>query len=214
MEFVDTPFPECIAFQAKAEAMWQTTLTTVLSGFESTNQNWAQTRHAYDAGLAVRVASDYLLVKTHFHLMRGRAKAFPFTDPIDHTVVQAAGVLVAEAGSPNDLHMFYQYGTGSGAYQRRITRPKTGTVKVYRTRAAVTTDITGSATISYTTGIVAVTGHVAGDTYAWSGDFFVPCRYDIDRLPGVIVNKQPGPNGELFVDCDSIPIVEIREAST
>lgn len=211
MEFVDTPFPDRIAFQAKAEPMWQTTLTALLSGFEATNQEWSQLRHSYDAGLAVRVASDYLLVKAHFNKMRGKAKSFPFFDPIDHTVAQLAGLLVAEQGSPNDLHMLYQYGTGTGAYQRRISRPKTGTIAVYRTRSAVTSSITGSATIDYTTGIVSVTGHVAGDTYGWSGDFYVPCRYDIDRLPGVIVNKEAGSDGELYVECDSIPIVEVRE---
>jgi uncharacterized protein (TIGR02217 family) len=208
MDYVDTPFPERIAFQAKAEAMWQTTLTAVLSGFETTNQAWAQTRHAYDAGLAIRVASDYLLVKAHFHMMRGRAKSFPFTDPIDHQVSQAAGVLQT---SGLNWQMFYRYGSGADAYDRKITRPVSGTVRVFRTRAAVTTDVTGSATVTYTTGIVAITGHVGGDTYAWSGDFYVPCRYDIDRLPGVISNKQPGPHGELFVECDSIPIVEVRE---
>ncbi len=188
-----------------------TALTALLSGFEATNQNWSQTRHAYDAGLAVRVASDYLAVKAHFHAMRGRARSFPFLDPIDHAVAQAAGVVVAEQGSPNDMQMFYRYGSGSTAYDRKITRPKSGTVAIFRTRSAVTTNITGSSTIDYTTGIVAVTGHVAGDTYAWSGEFYVPCRYDIDRLPGVIINKEPGPAGELYVDCDSIPIVEVRE---
>jgi uncharacterized protein (TIGR02217 family) len=212
MEYVDTPFPERIAFQSRAETMWNTELVALLSGYESTNQNWSQTRHAYDAGLAVRVASDYLLVKAHFHAMRGRAKSFPFTDPIDHTVVQAAGILQAEQGSPNDLQMVYRYGNGSEAYDRRITRPKNGTIAIFRTRGGVTTNVTGGGTtISYTTGIVAVGGHVAGDTYAWSGDFYVPCRYDIDRLPGVIVNKEPSADGQLYVECESIPILEVRE---
>lgn len=208
MEFVDTPFPERIAFGARAEGGWHTTLTALLSGFEATNQEWSQTRHAYDAGLAVRVASDYLLVKTHFNAMRGRAKKFPFLDPIDHTVSQAAGVLTA---SGSDWQMYYRYGTGGTAYDRKITRPMNGTLAVFRTRSGVTSTVTGSCTFSYTTGIVTISGHVAGDTYAWSGQFYVPCRYDIDRLPGVISNKQPGPAGELFVDCDSIPVVEVRE---
>ena len=208
MVYVDTPFPERIAFQARAEPMWDTTLTALLSGFETTNQNWSQARHSYDAGLAVRLASDYLLVKEHFHKMRGRAKSFPFFDPIDHSVSSAAGVLLA---SGSDWQMHYRYGSGSDAYDRKITRPKNGTVAIFRTRAGATTTITGTSTISYTTGVVSVLGHLAGDTYAWAGDFFVPCRYDIDRLPGVIVNKQPSATGELFVDCDSIPIVEVRE---
>jgi len=208
MTFVDTPFPERIAFQAKAETMWNTTLTALLSGYEATNQNWSQTRHSYDAGLAVRLASDYLLVKTHFNKMRGRAKSFPFRDPVDHTVAQAAGVLTLISGS--NYQMYYRYGSGGDAFDRKITRPKTGTVAIFRTRSSVTTNITGSSTITYTTGVVAVTGHVSGDTYAWSGDFYVPCRYDIDTLPGVVVNKQ-GPRGEVYVECSSIPIVEVRE---
>lgn len=208
MEFVDLPFPERIAFNAKAEASWQTTLTTLLSGFESTNQEWSQTRHFYDAGLAIRVASEYLDVKAHFHAVRGKAKKFPFLDPIDHTVSQAAGVLTA---SGSDWQMFYRYGSGGTAYDRKITRPKSGTIAVFRTRSAVTTNITGSCSIDYTTGLVTISGHVSGDTYEWSGQFFVPCRYDIDRLPAVIVNKQGGEGGELFVDCDSVPIVEVKE---
>lgn len=208
MEFVDIPFPERIAFNAKADTAWLTTVTSLLSGFESTNQEWSQNRHFYDAAPAIRVASEYLLVKTHFNSVRGKAKSFPFTDPIDHVVTQAAGVLAA---SGSDWQMYYRYGSGGSAYDRKITRPKTGTVAVYRTRSGSTTNITAGCTISYTTGLVTISGHVAGDTYAWSGQFFVPCRYEIDRLPGAIVNKQGGEGGELFVDCDSVPIWEVRE---
>ncbi len=157
----------------------------------------------------MRVASDYLLVKAHFHKMRGRAKSFPFLDPIDHTVTTATGVLTLISGA--NYQLFYRYGSGTGAYDRKITRPA-ATIKVYRTRSGVTTDITGASTISTTTGVVTVAGHVSGDTYSWAGTFYVPCRYDIDKLPAAITNKQPqAGGGELFVECDSIPIVEVRE---
>lgn len=210
MEFVDMEFPRRIAFHALAEAQWNTQLTAQISGFEVTNQNWSQTRHAYDVGFAIRSASDYLLVKTHFHAMRGRAKSFPFLDPIDFKVSQTAGVLIA---SGSDWQMVYRYGSGAGVYDRKITRPRTGTVAVFRTRSGVMSNVTGSATITYTTGKVAITGHVGGDTYAWSGEFFVPCRYDVDRLPGAIVDKQPPGRAtvELLVECDSVPMLEVRE---
>lgn len=205
MIYVDVEFPPDIAFNARAEASWLTTMTTLLSGFEATNQNWSQVRHQYDAGLAVRLESDYALVKAHFNTMRGKAKAFPFTDPLDYQVPQTAGILALVSGSDYQLH--YRYGTGDDKYDRKITRPRTGTVVVYRTRTGSTTTITP--TVSYTTGVVTVSGHADGDTYAWSGEFFVPCRYDIDQLPGVILDRQPG--GELIVECSSLPIVEVRE---
>lgn len=210
MEFVDIEFPRRIAFHATAQAQWLTQLTAMSSGFEQTNQNWSQTRHAYDVGLAIRTATDYLQVKTHFHAMRGRAKSFPFLDPIDHKVSQAAGVLTA-AGA--DWQMFYRYGSGDGVYDRKITRPRTATIAVFRTRAGVTSDVTGSTSIDYTTGIVTIDGNADGDTYAWSGEFFVPCRYDVDSLPGAIIDKQPPgrAQAELLVDVDSIPMIEVRE---
>lgn len=210
MDFVDIEFPRRIAFHATAEAQWMTQLAALSSGFEMTNQNWSQTRHAYDVGLSIRTASDYLLVKMHFNAMRGRAKSFPFLDPIDHTVAQSAGVLAA---SGSNWQMFYRYGSGDSLYDRKITRPRSGTVAVFRTRSGATTNVTGSATITYTTGLVAITGHVSGDTYAWSGEFFVPCRYDVDRLPGAVIDKQPPGRAiaELLVDCDSIPMLEVRE---
>lgn len=215
MDFVDIPFPERIAFQAEAESDWRTDLTAVLSGFESTNQRWSQARHVYDAGLAIRVASDYLLVKHHFHQMRGRAKAFPFRDPIDHEVVQATGVLTQITAGPT-WQLYYRYGSGAHLWDRIITRPLVNGITLYRTRAMVVTTLPpGSGFgIESDTGIVTIIpGHLAGDTYAWSGEFNVPCRYNIDRLPGLITNKQPGSDGELFVECGSIPIVEVREAA-
>ncbi len=41
MEFVDTPFPERIAFQAKAEPAWQTELTALLSGSQVSQPQYA-----------------------------------------------------------------------------------------------------------------------------------------------------------------------------
>ena len=109
----------------------------------------------------------------------------------------------------NVYQMGKRYGT-TNAWTRTITRPVSGTVTVYRTRSAVTSTITPTS-IDYATGLVTVAGHVAGDTYTWAGQFNVPCRYAADALPGAIINREPGPNGEHFVQCDSILIVEDRE---
>lgn len=208
MNFVDIEFPRRIAFGAQSDPMWSTELTGTIAGWEDANQNWTQARHAYDVALAVRTASDYLLVRAHFHQVRGRANSFPFKDFLDHKVAQADGLLV-EAGGNYQMHR--QYGTGVSAWLRKITRPVSGTVKVWRTRSGTTTDATSDATITYSTGAVAMASHASGDTYAWSGEFMVPCRYDTDRLPSVVINKQPGAEGELLVQCQSIPIVEVRE---
>ena len=209
MQVINAPFPECISFGARSEPEWATDLVAVFSGFEYTQQNWVYSRHRYDVSLAVRTATEYADVRAHFHTVRGRAKGFLFVDPLDNTATAANGV-TAEADQTSDTWLLVKrYGSGADAYDRRITRPTSGSVAIFRTRSAVTTNVTGSSTINHDAGTFSVTGDEVGDVYTWSGSFSVPCRYDVDRLPAAIINKQP--SGELLVSCESIPLVEVRE---
>jgi hypothetical protein len=56
-----------------------------------------------------------------------------------------------------------------------------------------------------------VTGHAPGDVYTWTGQFWVPSQYGVDKLPSVIVDRNPGSDGQLLVQCEAIPIVEVFE---
>lgn len=208
MVYVDVPFPDRIAFGAQSDPMWETTVVASIGGQESTNQHWSYAKHAYDVSFAVRTAQDYLLIREHFHQVRGRARKFPFKDYLDFRVSSADGVLLDAAGG---LQLHRRYGAGADAYDRKITRPVSGTVTVFRTRLGVTSNATADATIDHATGLVQMAGGESDDTYTWSGEFVVPCRYDVDRLPAIIANKQPGAAGELLVRCEAIPIVEVRE---
>jgi uncharacterized protein (TIGR02217 family) len=223
MEFVDLEFPERIAFGARSEPGWQTEIGITQGGVEATNQTWTNNRHYYDVSLAIRTASLYALVREHFNVMQGRTKYFPFKDFLDFSVTSAQGFVL----DPDDLsaitangsyQLFKVYGLSAGAhaYYRRITRPR-AVIAVWRNRGGVITNITGAgAAVTYTTGAVVISGHVAGDTYSWSGEFRVPCRYDVDRLPAAAVNKQGkrSSDAELFVTCEQIPVIEVRDGVT
>jgi len=211
MEYVDIEFPRKVAMGAMREPFWNTTLVENFGGYENTNQNWANAKHRYDISLAIRTATDYALVVEHFHQIRGRFRCFPFKDFLDYRCEQAQGTLIDNGESPaGDYQLVKVYGTGANQWQRWITRPMTGAV-VYRTRAGVTT-VAASAMVSLTTGRVTISDHQAGDTYAWSGQFYVPVRYDADSLPAVAEDRQPD-GGELLVRCDSIMLVEARPTS-
>ena len=206
MEYVNSQLPQCVSFGAQADAMWSTNIVALTSGVEASNQNWQDCRHMYDISYGVRTPTDYNTIRSHFHTMRGRSKSFPFRDPIDNTAVQADGFILEGSDSPSVWQMYKRYGTGADAYDRKITRP-VATPTVYRTRSAVVSTITP--TIDYTTGVVTLSGHVAGDTYNWAGSFLVPCRYDTDRMPALVVDRESA--GDLLVRTDSIMIVEVRE---
>lgn len=214
MEFVDIAFPDCIAMGAQSAVMWQTQITQSIDGQVSANQDWQDPLHPFDISFAVRTVSDFALVKAHFMQVRGQAKAFPFKDYTDFEATATDGKLLTLAGAAvsgdGTYYLHKRYGSGASAFDRRITRPDTP-VQVLRTRSGNTTNITGAgATVTYTTGAVAITGHVSGDTYAWAGTFKLPVRYATDQLNAVIVNREPGASGEHLVIVNGLQLVEVR----
>lgn len=215
MIYVAIEFPEHIALGAMSAPGWNTTVVQTYGGWENTVQRWEDIRHFYDISFAIRDLSDFAAVRSHFNQVRGRAKSFPFKDFLDYEATQSNGQVLTLAGATisgdGTYYLHKRYGSGADLYDRRITRPDSP-VAVWRTRSAVTTNITGAgATVTYTTGAVAITGHLSGDTYTWSGTFKVPCRYDTDKLEARAIDKEPGPDGELLVSCQSIPVAEVRE---
>lgn len=210
----DAALPDRITFGAQADPTWSTVIVETVSGRETSIQNWSDARHRYDIALAISTAADYQAVRAHFHTVRGRANGWLLRDPLDHTVTSAAGKLLGAGGAAvaadGSYQLYLRYGSGADAYDRKITRPD-DPVQIIRTRSGTPTDIEGTdATVNYSTGAVAITGHASGDTYAWAGRFRVPVRYDTDRLPSVIIDRQRG-GGQLLVRVDSIPVVEVRE---
>jgi hypothetical protein len=80
------------------------------------------------------------------------------------------------------------------------------------------TNIAGAAyTLALNTSGKSITGGGAtlaryaqpGDFLAWSGQFDVPVRFDADEMKKQIMDRN-GANGDLLVNWDSIPVVEIR----
>jgi uncharacterized protein (TIGR02217 family) len=206
LPFIDLEFPRRIAFHAQRSPVWATTVVETFGGLTYRNQEWANARHEFDVSLAVRTVTDYKTVAAHFYQVRGRANSFPFSDPLDHDCRSDTGITFEIVAG-----VTYQLGKRYGAdnpWDRRITRPVTGTVTIFRTRSGVISTI--AATVDYTTGLVTVSGHVAGDTYQWAGQFFTPSMYASDKMPAVVSDRRPD-GGELLVHCDSISITEVRE---
>ena len=113
-----------------------------------------------------------------------RTHGFRFKDWADYVCNTSESLMIETEPSSGQYQMYKVYEAAIGFSEiRKISKPVTGTVQVFRTRDSVTTDITGASSINYTTGVVTITGHVSGDVYTWSGEFDVPCRFDTDRMP-------------------------------
>lgn len=206
MSYLAVTFPPRIALGALRDSNWSTTVIKTFGGYTKRNQNWSRAQHQWDLSFAVRTVSDYRLIESHFHQVRGQAYSFRFKDYLDFQVAAEDSVCTLVSGSIYQLGR--EYG-GTNTFTRTITRPKTGTCTFYRLRSGVTSTITP--TVDYDTGRITVSGHVGGDVYTWAGEFDVPCRYASDSLPGAIINRQPGEHGEHYVQCNSILIEEVFE---
>lgn len=207
MAWITTEFPRRIAMGMLCEPSWSVSVASLNNGDEQRNLNWTQTRHTYDASLAVRNETDYADVLKHFHMARGRFHTFPLKDPVDYRVQQSQGVIrLDQDDSPSTPQLYKQYGTGTYAYYRRITRPKQGTLTLVSGGSPLTEGV--DYTIDYDTGAVTTGVAIAGIT--WTGEFYVPCRYDMDKLPSRVVDRN-GSHGELLIEASSIILVEVRE---
>jgi uncharacterized protein (TIGR02217 family) len=177
MAFIESPrFPECISVGANGGPGFSTTKTYTRSGRRYANQNWEFPLQRYNIATPVRTNEDFEELRSFFYNVGGAFDGFRFKDPTDYTdedsLGNPQGIMTLVTGST--YQMVKRYVWGSNVANRQIKKPVAGSVSVFRTRSGSTTDITGSSTIDTTNGQVTVTGHISGDTYAWTGEFDVP----------------------------------------
>lgn len=180
MAFIESPrFPDCISIGATGGPVFSTTKVYTRSGDRFVNKNWQYPLARYNIGTPPRTDEEFVELRGFFYNVAGAYSGFRFKDPADFThedtpfgVGTAEGIFTLVTGSTYQMVKRYEWGVNIA--HRKILKPVDGSVSVFRTRSGSTTDITGSSTIDETTGQVTVTGHMSGDTYAWTGEFDVP----------------------------------------
>lgn len=198
--YLTDPFPECLAFGAVRAPVFLTEVSETTAGFEKRNQSWLQVRHEFDVSFSVRTATDYTLLAQHFYKSRGRLNTFGVKDFLDFTVDVTEGVVLEMPDGTLQLHK--RYGTGPNAYYRKITRPQAGTALFLNGGSPI------GLTLNFDTGQVDGDSSTDPDDITWEGTFLVPARYDLDKLPSQVINR----NGdELLVSVAGVNVVEVRE---
>lgn len=202
MAFFDERFPDEIAQGATGGPRWKTTKNRATGGARFANKDWSDALHYFEVSQAIKTLEDFALLRSFFYVVAGAFDGFRFKDFTNFTVAHAVGVLQATA--PSIYQMFKAERYGSREYLRKILKPVSGSVTVWRTRSAVTTTITPS--IDYATGLVTVSGHVVGDTYAWTGEFDVPVNFVDDSMETA---QQMSSDDSLLMSWPSIQLEEV-----
>jgi uncharacterized protein (TIGR02217 family) len=203
MAFFEQRMNPDLSFGAQGGPVFSTSRAITIGGYEKVNQNWSSPLHRYNVQHCIKTQADFDEILAFFYVVAGAYDGFRFKDWNDYTD-DGRGVCTLVTGST--YQMFKRYTIGSRTFNRKISKPVAG-VQVFRTRSAVTTNITGSSTITTSTGEVVVTSHQAGDTYTWTGEFDVPVRFASDELLYTIVNKS---GSQFLIDSGPINLMEVR----
>lgn len=200
MAFYESPrFPEAIAYGAVGGPGFSTALAALTSGYEQGNANWTYPRHAWDVAHGIKTQAQFEELRAFFIIMRGRMHRWRYKDWADFSASLTTGRVTALTATT--FQLVKRYTSGAQTFDRLIRKPVAGTLAVHVSGSGV------AFSLDATTGIVTIGSAPAAGNVAWSGEFDVPMRFDIDHLRARITSRnQRG----LLHEWDSIPIIEVR----
>jgi uncharacterized protein (TIGR02217 family) len=201
MSFFESRLPERFSFGAKGGPVFSTEVVKTAGGQRYANKNWLMPLHRFDVSENVKTQDDYDAIRAFFYNVAGQFDGFRFKDWSDYRAT-AQPLTAIVSGSTYQMTRAYIF--GARTFSRPIYKPNAG-ASFTRTRSAVTSSI--SASYSTTTGVVTVSGHVSGDTYAWTGEFDVPVAFTSDMCEASIDNKS---GGQFVISWPNVQVEEIR----
>lgn len=204
--FDDVLFPLALGRDASVTPEFSTNVTITASGFERRNSLWSDARLQFDVGPGVRSEAELGELIAFFRARRGQARGFRLRDPSDFssngmtgTATPADQMIGTGDGATSRFALVKLYGDGEDAQRRRITRPRTDTVRV---------SVDGVETSNFTLeplGVIAFAVAPPASAVVRAGYLFdVPVRFAEDRLD---VSGAEFAAGE----APSVPLVELRE---
>jgi uncharacterized protein (TIGR02217 family) len=180
-------FPIDISRGATGGPAWASSILVTGGGQRYTNQANNQPIRRYDVSHAARHHLKFERLLAHFHVTRGPLHSFPFRDWSDYKVTTGQGVFAVldttTSGQRFQMYRRYTFGaedsSGFPDFNRKINKPQEGTI-----------EITGGTvdSIDYETGIVTM---VTGTPTDWTGQFYIPCNYDLEGFGGEIIDGTP-----------------------
>jgi uncharacterized protein (TIGR02217 family) len=191
---------------------WQTQVTELGGGAEQRAGLWADARRRYDARNADALTlAQYNQIEKHFNARRGKLFSFPLRDRSSFTVTGEPLGTGGGVASTNQLTI--NRGDAGNAYNREIYLPESGTIHIF---AGASEKFEGTDwTLAYsgaTAGTVTWLVNVTGLTLTWTGQFFIPVRYDVDELPDSKLFVW-SPNNTGLISGPEIPLIEVRYPS-
>ena len=213
MAFHNVIFPEDYSQGAVGGPEFRTTVVTTGSGYEQRNVDWSLARCRWDLSRLLYDPSARDATIAFFRARQGRAHSFLFKDWADYFVGMAwnpVTKVLDHTGSQNfatgdgatlTFQCYKVYDSGGFQERRKITRLKSP-IRVYLNGTLQTQP--GQCSVNTSTGVITfVTAPPNGQPVGWSGEFYVPVRFETDMLSMEYLSATAGDA--------PLPVVEIRE---
>lgn len=209
MNFHEVRFPANLSFGSVGGPERRTDVVTLANGFEERNTPWAHSRRRYDAGLGMRSLDDIETLIAFYEARQGQMFGFRWKDWSDYKTSRATGEVAFDdqvIGSGDGVTTRFQlsktYRSGEFAYQRPISKPVLGTVRVGVEQDELKEKVDYELDLS--TGEVSFMHPPADRMSIVAGfEFDVPVRFDTDRIQTSVASFQAG-------DVPNVPVVEVR----
>lgn len=198
MAFDEVQFPADISYGSSGGPIYSTDIVATASGHEKRNANWSEGLAKYNVAHGVKDKTQLAALIAFFRARKGKASGFRFKDWSDYSVTgQSIGI---GNGMQTAFQLIKSYTSGSVTEIRNITKPVTGTIKIYKNAVLQSSGVTTNTT----NGIVTFTVAPAiGISITADFEFDVPVRFDTDSLEARF---------DYFgvYSWNSIPLVEVR----
>lgn len=206
MAFHNIRFPLDVALGSRGGPERLTDVVTLVSGVEERNARWAHSRRRYNAGYGVKSKADMQAVLAFFEERRGRFHSFLWRDGLDYSSSGTDAITPLDQtigtgdGATLSFQLVKRYGASFDPYDRPITKPVAGTVRV----ALAGVEQLSGFTVDPLTGVVTFVS-APGDGLAVTAgfEFDVQVRFDSDRLDVELSSFDAA-------EVPDIPLIEVR----
>lgn len=209
MAFHEVRFPTSLSFGALGGPQRRTDVVTLANGYEERNTPWAHSRRVYDAGLGMRSVDDLQVLIGFFEARMGQLHGFRWKDWADYKSGKASAEPVFDDqsigygdGGTSVFKLYKTYRSGAQSYQRPITKPVAGTVRVGVEQDELQDGVDYK--VNLATGEISFVHPPDPQMEIYAGfEFDVPVRFDTDRILASVASFQAG-------QVPDVPVIEVR----
>lgn len=209
MNFHEVRFPSSLSFGSVGGPERRTDVVTLANGFEERNTPWAHSRRRYDAGLGLRSLEDIELLIAFFEARQGQLYGFRWKDWSDYKSARPSAdvsfddqEIATGDGSTTVFQLSKTYRSGVYTYQRPVTKPVAGTVRVGIGQDALREGV--DYTLDTTSGQITLSHPPEHGLAIKAGfEFDVPVRFDTSSIQTSVASFQAG-------EAPAVPVVELR----